>query len=165
LISHGADIFRTVSNVSPSSASPPSTRPYQKGQEPTVNSLHIAVGVNPHHMDLEARACLSPDMVRLLLEYGLDPNEKTRNTVHLQDWVLREEETPLQIMFCPYRHEWSPTFFETVQMFVDFGADLSGLADRIEAKDVAKFEGYESLWESFRTAGQAIQTADSRAPF
>jgi ankyrin repeat protein len=165
LISHGADIFRTVSDVSPSSASPPSSRPYQKDQEPTINSLHIAVGANPHHMDLEARACLSPDMVRLLLEHGLDPNEKTRNTVHLQDWVLREEETPLQIMFRPYRHRWSPKFFEIVQMLVDFGADLSGIADRMKAKDVAKFEGYESLWELFRTAGQAIQTADSRAPF
>jgi ankyrin repeat protein len=165
LIRHGADIFRTVSDISPSSGSPPLTFPYQEGQQPTINSLHIAVGVNQHHMDLKARACLSPDMVRLLLDHGLDPNEKTRNTVHLQDWVLREEETPLQIMFRLDRHEWSPTFFEVVQMLVDFGADVSGIADRMKAKDVAKFEGYESLWELFRTAGRAIQIVDSRAPF
>ena len=160
LISHGADIFKTVSNISPSSASAPPTFPHQEGQRPIINSLHIAVGVNPHHMDLKARACLSPDIVRLLLERGLDPNQTTKNTVHLQDWVLREEETPLQIMFREYRYQWSPTFFEVVQMLVDFGADVSGIADEMKAEDVAKFEGHESLWELFRMAGQVIQTAD-----
>jgi hypothetical protein len=126
--------------------------------------LHIAVSIKPQYTVFKFEACLSPDMVRLLLEHGLDPNEKTRNTVHLQNWVLKEEETPLQIMFRPYRYEWSPTFFEVVQILVDFGADVSGIADRMEANDVAKFEGYESLWELFRTAGRAIQTTDSRAP-
>jgi len=92
-------------------------------------------------------------MVRLLLKSGLDLNEKTRHTVDLLHWVPSEETTPLQIMFRLHRHDWSSNFFEVVQMLVDSGADLSGVADRIDAYGVAKFEGYESLWELTRTAG------------
>jgi len=155
LVDHGADIYQAVSNVSPYSAFSSfggSAVAHNGPLIPAMNSLHIAVGANPHPMDLEARARLSPDMVEFLLDLGLDPNEKTRHTSALQVWDLREEEAPLQIMFRPWRYTWSPTFFRVVQMLTDRGADAAGIADRMKPDDVAGFEGYEALWEYLRAA-------------
>lgn len=159
LVYHGADVFKTVSNVSPYSvfsSSGDSTVAYTGPLVPAMNSLHIAVGVNPHPLDLEARARLSPDIVRFLLDLGLDPNAKTQHTSGLPSWELRDEETPLQIMVRPWRYTWSPTFFRVVQMLIDRGADGAGIADRMKPDDVARFEGYEGLWEHLRTVGAGV---------
>ncbi|KAH7146936.1 hypothetical protein B0J13DRAFT_621863 [Dactylonectria estremocensis] len=69
---------------------------------------------------------------------------------------LREEETPLQIMFRPWRYTWSPTFFQVVQMLVDRGADAAGIAQRMSPDNVARFEGYEELWAYIKTAEAGV---------
>ncbi|KAH6873843.1 ankyrin repeat-containing domain protein [Thelonectria olida] len=96
LMDPGADIFKIVSTVSPcltSSSLNDSYIAYNGPLVPAMNSPHIAIGV-PHDMDMQARARLSPDIVRFLLDLGLDPNAKIRDTGGLPFWELREEKTP-----------------------------------------------------------------------
>lgn len=107
-------------------------------------------------MDLKARARVLPDIIRFLLDLGLVPNAKTRHTSDLPFRELREEETPLQIMFRPWRYTWSPTFFQVVQMLVDRGADAAGIAQRMSPDNVARFEGYEELWAYIKTAEAGV---------
>ena len=166
LISHGADAHASVSEINAYSASTSSHGMfYQDDGAAVINSLHIAAGVNPHSLDLDARKRLSPEMVRLLLELGLDPNSKTKNTAGLGRWDLRQDETPLQIMFRDFRYgDWGRKFFEVVQSLVDAGADVTGIADGLGPRHVARFEGYEDLWEVFRAGGAAVEAVEGVLP-
>ncbi|KAK4212692.1 ankyrin repeat-containing domain protein [Rhypophila decipiens] len=154
LVDWGAYIFDTVSDINAYLSASPSSALYTN--EPgaaVINVLHIAVGVNPHPMNLEERAKLSPEIVRLLLNLGLDPNQQTDNTATLGSWDLREAETPLQIMFRKNRFTWDDKFFEVARMLISAGADPNGIADQMSTDDIAKFDGHEDLWEVVRTAG------------
>lgn len=152
LLAYGGDVFAAVSDVAPFSASrATSALDYQAPDAAAINALHLAAGCNPHPDDLEARARLSPDMVRLLLGLGFDPNGKTRNTGGLMLWRAKEGgETPLDIMFWDYRFSWDERFFEVVEMLVDKGAEVGEVVDRIRVRDVVRFEGREGLWDRFR---------------
>ena len=117
LVDGGACIFDTVSDVEAySAASPPKALPFQEPDAAVINALHIAVGFNRRPSYLKEKAKLSPEMVRLLLNIGLDPNQQTRNTATLGCWDLREAETPLQIMFRRGRFTWDDKFFEVVRI-------------------------------------------------
>jgi ankyrin repeat protein len=166
LVSHGGDALATVSDIDAYSA-PTSSHGmfYQDDGAAAINSLHIAAGVDPHPMDSDARKILSAEMVRLLLELGLDPNSKTKNTAGLEEWDWRNDETPLQIIFRKFPYgSWDRKFFEVVQTLVDAGADVTGIADGLKPMHVARFEGYEDLWEVFRTDGTAVEAGEGVVP-
>lgn len=152
LISKGANVLTTVQGVSPFSLS--SKLPRTGEERPVINALHIAVGIHPHNMGEEAGSRFSPDIVRLLLENGIDPNAKAINVGRLPWYSASHDATPLQIMFRNMR--WVATksreWFAVVQLFVDFGADVRGISDGMEVEDIASFEGFESLWDVFRKA-------------
>jgi ankyrin repeat protein len=154
LLAHGGDVFATVSDIAPFSASRAiSALDYQSPDAAAINALHLAAGCNPHPDDMEARARLSPDMVRLLLELGFDPNGRTRNTGNLLLWRAKEGgETPLDIMFWEGRFDWDERFFEVVEMLVDKGAEVGRVVDRMKVRDVVEFEGREGLWDRFRAS-------------
>ncbi|KAF2825558.1 ankyrin [Ophiobolus disseminans] len=158
LIRNGADVLLTVDDISPFSNS--TVLPHPDDPAPIINALHLAVGIHPHNRDIDARNRMSPEIVRMLLETGIDPNAKTINIGSLQNSSVDVDASPLQIMFRKYGPRHSPDFFAVVQLLVDFGADVSGIADGMEVYDVASFEGYESLWEVFRKA-DAVGQADS----
>jgi ankyrin repeat protein len=145
LISEGANVLARVQNTSPYSSFP-STLPHTDEEGPVINALHIAVGIHPHSMHVE------PDIVRLLLENGIDPNAKAINVRGLQKCSVDDDATPLQIMFRKRGAAKSREFFAAVQLLVDFGADVRGISDGMDVREVASFEGFEGLWEVFRNA-------------
>lgn len=151
LTSKGANVLATVQDTSPFSLFS-STLPPTDEEGPVINALHIAVGIHPHRMDLKARSCFSPDIVRLLLENGIDPNAKAINVGNLRECSIDRDATPLQIMFRNWGATNSREFFAVAQLLVDFGADVRGISEGMEVHDVASFEGYESLWDVFRNA-------------
>jgi hypothetical protein len=144
-------VLATVKDTSPFSLFS-STLPHTDEEEPVINALHIAVGIHPHRMDVEARSRFSPDIVRLLLENGIDPNAKAINVGGLPECSINRDATPLQIMFRKLGATKSREFFAVVQLLVDFGADVRGISEGMEAWEVASFEGFESLWDVFRNA-------------
>ncbi|KAH7317362.1 ankyrin repeat-containing domain protein [Rhexocercosporidium sp. MPI-PUGE-AT-0058] len=149
LVSNGANVFATVTGTSPYSMST-GTVPNYGEDEPAINALHIAVGIRPHNMDLEARNRLSPDIVRYLLENGIDPNGNAINVSGLPDCAIHRDSPPLHIMFRKFGPERKRDFFAVVQLLVDFGADVRGISEWLEPWEIALFEGFESLWDVFR---------------
>ncbi len=143
LLAHGGNPFATVSDAAPFSASlPTSALDHQAPDAATINTLHLAMRFNP-----------DPDMVRLLLELGLDPNGKTRNTKGLEQWdEVDEDKTPLEILFWEWRFEWDGGILEVVEMLLDKGAEVGQVVERMGVRDVVMFEGREGLWERLRAA-------------
>jgi len=154
LVNCGAYILDTVSDIKPYSAtSPSSALHFQDPEAAVITMLHIAVKVYPGSAILDERVKLSPEMVRLLLKLGLDPNQQTKNTATLGSWNLRKAETPLQIIFREGQFTWDEKFFEVVRVLIDAGAEPNGIADKMSIDDIAEFEGHQDLWELFRNAG------------
>lgn len=151
MTSKGANLLATVQDTSPFSLFS-STLPPTDEEGPVINALHIAVGIHSHGIDVEARSCVSPDIVRFLLENGIDPNTKAINVSNLPECSIDRDATPLQIMFRKWGATKSREFFAVAQLLVDFGADVRGISEGMEVHDVASFEGSESLWDVFRNA-------------
>ena len=158
LLAHGGNVFATVSDVAPFSFSRFTKAPHHQSPDAAaINALHLATGFNPHSEDLQESARLSPDVVRLLLELGLDPNGKTGNTSSLrrESYGHRAhllDETPLNIVFRKWQSGWNERSFEVVEMLVDKGAWVGRLVERMQVRDVVRFEGREGLWEKLRAA-------------
>lgn len=156
LISKGANVLATVEATSPFSLVS-STLPHPDEEVPMINALHIAVGIHSGRMDVEVRDPFCPDIVRLLLENGLDPNAKTINIDGLLYCSIDHDATPLQILFRQLiRPDSRESFFAALQLLMEFGADVRGISEGMEAwqvaRQVAAFEGFESLWDVIRSA-------------
>ncbi|KAF2729617.1 ankyrin [Polyplosphaeria fusca] len=120
----------------------------QEQEDLAINALHIAVGVKQHVAYEPGPIRLSPDIVRLLLEHGIDPNAKAVGVARLHD--SDHDPTPLQIMFGHYHTQRTPEWFAVVQLLVDFGADVRGAFSSLLPIEIAQFEGHERTWEAFR---------------
>lgn len=153
MISQGSDVRWLVETTAPYSVTS-SVPPDPDEPLPTINALHIAVGIYRAHYETNSR--LSLEIVRLLLESGIDPNAKAMHVVHLQNCSVREDASPLQILFRSWRPPWGdeylPDFFAVVQLLIDYGADVRGFANGLTTWQIAKFEGHESLWDALRKA-------------
>ncbi|KAH0565278.1 hypothetical protein GP486_001328 [Trichoglossum hirsutum] len=128
-----------------------STHPYIRNERTlacSMNILHVAI------YDMHGRSeCVVPAIVRLLLEYGANPNEDYVNTESSENTRTSTLKLlfPLVLMY-PMTQDIliSQETIEAAQYLVDGGADASGVMDDMEIKHVAAFDGYESLWNSLR---------------
>ncbi|KAF2033016.1 ankyrin [Setomelanomma holmii] len=149
LITQGSDVRWPVETTAPYSVTS-SVPPDPDEPLPIINALHIAVGIYKARYETSNR--LSPGVMRILLENGMDPNTKAMHVGGLQNCSVWEDSSPLQIMFRSSGPEYSPDFFAVVQLLIDYGADVRGIADGLNIWQIAKFEGYESLWDTLRNA-------------
>jgi hypothetical protein len=150
LIRSDAAVQATVQDTSPFSPQSYAPATDEEGSVPAINALHIAVGIDPN------QDRFSPDIVRLLLENGLDPGGKATNLADPRAYGVERDASPLQIMFRKWGAGKSADFFAVVQLLVDFGADVRGIAERFDVWDVGAFEGFERLWDVFRNADEEI---------
>jgi hypothetical protein len=116
----------------------------------SMRCTYIAVRIRSRHLDPEARNRLSPDIVRYLLENGMDPNGNAINVRGLPDCGIDRDSPPAHIMFREFGPEKRRDFFTIVQLLVDFGANVRGISERLEPWEIAEFDGFESLWDVFR---------------
>ncbi|KAH7337911.1 hypothetical protein BKA66DRAFT_448580 [Pyrenochaeta sp. MPI-SDFR-AT-0127] len=119
---------------------------------PTINTLHIAVGIYRARYETSHR--VSPEIVRLLLENGMDPNAKAMHVGGLQNCSVWEDASPLRILFRSWNPSWGaeypPSFFAVVQLLIDYCADVRDIANGLTIWQIANFEGYKSLWDTLR---------------
>ncbi|PVH99314.1 ankyrin [Periconia macrospinosa] len=144
LIENGANVVETADDLSSS-----------PGEfAPTVNALHVSVGACAPNHDLETRSRFSPEIVRLLLENGIDPNAKAVNVGGLKYCGVDGHASPLQIMFRDGPHR-TPQFFEVVRLLIEFGSEFDGIVDRFKTYYVPDFEGFEDLWDVLRAGAHS----------
>ncbi len=165
LLAHGGNVLATVSSMAPYSAARstrrrPTTRRHtasarQHHRSPdaaVINALRLATATMPPQ----------PEVVRLLLERGVDPNERVRNTGGLGVWdAMAEGRTPLGGMFLVERRERGSEFWEVVEMLVERmrGGEVQMVVEGLGVGDVVGFEGREGLWERMRV-GLALGGGD-----
>jgi len=122
-------------------------------QLPSRHLLQIAIIYNSSQSVL-------PELVQALLDAGVDPNEKSQRLAgSVSSWNRRNNSddliTPVQALFSYLKYGgFFPEFCKTLQLFVERDADVSGLVDRMSVEDVAKFEGFEDLWETLRSSNK-----------
>ncbi|KAH7087880.1 ankyrin repeat-containing domain protein [Paraphoma chrysanthemicola] len=154
MINHGSDVRWPVQATAPFSGTPLAP-PGPDEPLPVINALHIAVGIYSRRYDATSQL-FSPEIVRLLLENGIDPNAKAMHIGRLSSCGVLEDASPLQILFNSVRipmrwaAKYPPGFFAVVQLLIDYGADVRGIANGLTTFHIAKFEGYESLWDFLR---------------
>jgi ankyrin repeat protein len=153
MVNQGSDVRWPVETTVPYSITS-SVPPGPDEPLPIINALHIAVGIYSARYETSKR--VSPEIVRLLLENGMDPNAKAIHVGGLQNCRVWEDASPLQILFRSWSFSWGaeylPDFFAAVQLLIDYGADVRDIAKGLQIWQIAKFEGYESLWDTLRKA-------------
>jgi ankyrin repeat protein len=126
-----------------------------KSTSPYVGNGHMLAGsINTLHVAILDTNGVVPAIVRLLLEYGANPNEDFVDDEHRGN----TRTSTLKLLFPPVGTPDSMTqdilisqeALEAAQYLVDGGADVSGVVDDMEVKHVAAFDGCESLWDSLR---------------
>ena len=161
MINQGSDVRWPVETTAPYSVTS-SVLPDPGEPLPIINALHIAAGIYRARDETSKR--VYPEIVRLLLENGMDSNAKAMHVGGLQNCRIWEDASPLQILFrswsCSWGAEYQPNFFAVVQLLIDYGVDVCDIANGLTIWQIAKFEGYESLWDTLRKAKPVSTEAD-----
>jgi hypothetical protein len=122
-------------------------------QRPSCHLLQIAIIYHSSQSVL-------PELVHALLDAGVDPNERSQRLApSISSWNRRNDSddliTPVQALFRYLKYGGVSELCKTLQLFVERGADVSGMVDEMSVEDVAKFEGFEDLWEILRSSNKS----------
>jgi len=141
LIARGANIFAATIEWNNFFSKPPGL---DREVEWTAQPLHLAA------------MCGYVNIVRLLLEHGADVRASTGTSGHRNQRIPAHGPTALHMAlnrtyyisntFKPL----CPEYLEISKMLVEAGADVRGVADQLEFKDVLRFQGFEDLWDRLR---------------
>lgn len=143
LLKAGAEVNKTVTKLGPES--------WERGENITALHISLEKQINSRYLRPEQP---SAAVVQLLLNHGADLNISMTlcNTGVQTTTPIRLLLNAVIFWHDPDMMDWVSKVLDIVQLLVDRGADVSGIAELVELKYVLQFEGHEALWEILRKA-------------
>jgi ankyrin repeat protein len=149
LLKAGADINGTLTDEVPWRAD----QSPKQDSKTAYKAIHLTLCKPGYHWNWEVQKPPSPEVVRLLLDSGADPNEAVTPPGYNYGKSTR---TPIQLLFENHGY-WEHTkeksfkeVLEIAEMLIQKGAVVGDVALDLTVEHVAQFNGHEELWETLR---------------